>query len=383
MNHSRPILSVFVVLLTCALLEFVTYVALKTWFLPKGYLYIPKLEHTQSSYEHLQKTSTTYPWGIFPLREPIRIKPIRASETRDICVSLYGDSFTADLTWGKIVAEKLGCGVVNYGVGGFGIDQALMRYEHVANDTAGVTVLSFFSEDIARHVTRNFNVWVYQPNRYGSSVYAHKARFILDSDFELKVIPGAVGTFEQFKAAVFEPHKFIEHDYLAGGGGSGPPIFEFPYTIAMAQLLTHWKIKPRFKGKPWYGDLFTQGHDSAALEISVKIVERFVELAHERNTKPVVNILPSVLDLQYFAKNGQWIYQPLIDDLAGNGILAHNIGDEMLRIVKTEDLCSLFEWGTERGMEDCGGHYSVKGYTILGEATAQVLLDSQDHHFNR
>ncbi|GIT20257.1 MAG: hypothetical protein CM1200mP39_30630 [Dehalococcoidia bacterium] len=61
----------------------------------------------------------------------------------------------------------VGCSVANYGVPGFGIDQALMRFEDTAYDTAGTVVLSFFSEDIARHVTRNFDVWVYQPSEFG------------------------------------------------------------------------------------------------------------------------------------------------------------------------------------------------------------------------
>ena len=50
------------------------------------------------------------------------------------CVSLYGDSFTwsseveHEEAWGNLLATQLDCRVHNFGVGGYGSDQAYLRY---------------------------------------------------------------------------------------------------------------------------------------------------------------------------------------------------------------------------------------------------------------
>ena len=168
--------------------EVIFYFALEHIFSPKGYVYKPQLVHSAESYEGFKNSHFIAPWGLGPISEPSILPkdrneiPLNATGNGRVCVSLYGDSFTADITWGNIVAEKLGCDVANYGVGGFGIDQALLRFKHSTDDFARVTLLGFFSEDIARHITRNFDVWVYRPRKYGSSGYATKARYILDSE---------------------------------------------------------------------------------------------------------------------------------------------------------------------------------------------------------
>ena len=161
----------------------------------------------------------------------------------------------------------------------------------------------------------------------------------------------------------------------------GPPFFRSPYIVTVSKLFFHWKIQSRFKGKPWFGDLFTPNHESRALEISVKIVEEFVKTAQERNVIPVLLVLPSILDFQYFSKRGKWLYQPLIDQLAKNRIQMHNMGSEFLQGVELENACSLFEWGAREGIDDCGGHYSDRGYTILGEAIADLLLREHGREF--
>ena len=63
------------------------------------------------------------------------------------CVTLYGDSFTygvgvrEEYAWGNTLAERLRCRVGNFGVGGYGTDQALLRFMHNPNDPSSVAVL--------------------------------------------------------------------------------------------------------------------------------------------------------------------------------------------------------------------------------------------------
>jgi hypothetical protein len=261
-------------------------------------------------------------------------------------------------------------------VGGFGIDQVWKIYENNLSDNAKIAVLGFFSEDITRHVTRN-RAWEYNPVGYGSSIDYDKFRFILSSDGELVPVPPEARSFKEFKLAVSDPEKFIQHDYFAAGKKFGPPYLRFPYTVTLLKIIFHWKVQPRFSGKPYYADLYTPGHDSHALEISVKIVEKFVDLARKREVQPIVLIMPSVLDFEHFRKTDHWIYQPLFDELNLRSIPVHNAGPSMLEYVPLENFCSMFQYNETKFslfFNDCGGHYSDKGYQALGTFVTNTIL---------
>nr|HIA88690.1 hypothetical protein [Gammaproteobacteria bacterium] len=368
-------LYLIIVIFAVLTLEGLSWLALKQVFLPRGYVYKPKLIQTLSSYAKYQAYGVAS-WGIGsdPVAQrssgPGDTQPLAEPAYSSICVSLYGDSFTADLRWGEWVAGMLGCDVANYGVPGFGIDQALMRFEDTAHDTAGTVVLSFFSEDIARHVTRNFDVWVYQPSDFGASVFASKARYIALPDGRLQYVPAETRTFVEFEAAVRDPAAHVPHDYLVVGGMSGLPIWRFPFTLTLVRIFFHWKVQAKLAQLPWYGQLYMPDHESRALPISVQIVDRFVAVAQARGKRSVVQLLPSILDFQYYARKGVWPYQSLIDALATRNVRMHNLGDELLKDIDLNEACALFDTGQSSGIESCGGHYSELGYRILARHTA-------------
>ena len=364
-----------IVIFAVLTIEGLSWLALKQVFLPRGYVYKPKLIQTLNSYAKYQAYGVAS-WGIGPdlvaqrSSGPGETQPLTESAYASICVSLYGDSFTADLRWGEWVADMMGCSVANYGVSGFGIDQALMRFEDTAYDTAGTVVLSFFSEDIARHVTRNFDVWVYQPSAFGGSVFASKARYITQPNGRLKYVPAEARTFVEFEAAVHDPAAHVPHDYLVAGGMSGLPIWRFPFTLTLARIFFHWKVQAKLAQLPWYGQLYMPDHESSALPISVEVVHRFVAVAQARGKRSVVQLLPSILDFQHYARTGVWPYQSLIDALVDRNVQMHNLGDDMLKDINIDEACALFDTGQSSGIEGCGGHYSELGYRILARHTA-------------
>jgi hypothetical protein len=75
------------------------------------------------------------------------------------CVSLYGDSFTwgdevDDVhAWGNVLSKLLHCRVSNFGVGGYGTDQAYMRFHYNKNDKPKLVILGFYTENIQRNVS--------------------------------------------------------------------------------------------------------------------------------------------------------------------------------------------------------------------------------------
>jgi len=65
---------------------------------------------------------------------------------------LYGDSFTEgsgvdpEHAWSNVLSQLLHCRVANFGVSGYGTDQAYMRFLNNQRDPARVVVLGFLSE---------------------------------------------------------------------------------------------------------------------------------------------------------------------------------------------------------------------------------------------
>ena len=381
MKIRTSIFSIITLLIIISFCEIISFLLLEFVFLPKGYVYRPELNHTSLSYQKVQALPFN-PWGRQEIKEPLLLSPgldkrrVGKVYNEKVCISLYGDSFTEDPRWGQLVSDNLNCNILNYGVGGFGIDQAWKVYENNLHDNAKIAVLGFFSEDITRHVTRN-RAWEYNPVGYGSAKEYDKFRFILNTDGELVPVPPEAKSFKDFKLAVSDPEKFIQHDYFAAGKKSGPPYLHFPYTITLLKIFSHWKLQPRFSGKPYYADLYTPNHDSNALEISVKIVEKFVNLARKRKAQPIVVIMPSVLDFEHFRKTDHWIYQPLIDELNLRSIPVHNAGPSMLEYVTLKNFCSMFQINEIKFslfFNDCGGHYSDKGYEALGKFVTNTIL---------
>jgi len=75
-------------------------------------------------------------------------RPIPAyPEPGAACVSLYGDSFTFSVgvdnthAWSNLLSKQLNCRVANYGVFGFGLDQALLHFESNDSDEAPIVLL--------------------------------------------------------------------------------------------------------------------------------------------------------------------------------------------------------------------------------------------------
>ena len=75
-----------------------------------------------------------------------------------VCVSVYGDSFTwgaevdDEHASGNVLSRRLGCRVANSGVNGYGTDQAYLRFRSKVEDEAEIVILSHFSVLIMRNV---------------------------------------------------------------------------------------------------------------------------------------------------------------------------------------------------------------------------------------
>ena len=95
------------------------------------------------------------------------------------CISVYGDSFTYaeevnhEEAWAHRLSQQLSCRIANYGVPGYGTDQAYLRFQKNTHDTASLIILGIYQEGILRIV----NQYRYLLSK--GDPYSFKPRFLL------------------------------------------------------------------------------------------------------------------------------------------------------------------------------------------------------------
>jgi hypothetical protein len=294
------------------------------------------------------------------------------------CVSLYGDSFTFGyevapaFAWGNLLTARLGCRVDNYGVAGYGTDQAYLyfqQHQRHGQDTAPVVLLSHLSENIVRNITQN-HALLYE------NILAWKPRFVVAPGGELRLIPMPHLTPDDYEAYRRDPGQFFPLDALLPDSG---PLSKrrpfFPYTLSVPYLFTYKRLYASllFYARtvpPWFAELYDATHPSQALQITRDILLQFGHEARRYGKHPLIFVIPTARDLLYFQSTQQWSYAPLLAMLHAQQVVeVVHLGPLLLARAQDKDLCAYF----------CthpltrSGHYTIKGNKLLAEVAWDIL----------
>ena len=281
------------------------------------------------------------------------------------CVSLYGDSFTwgeevdNEHAWGNVLSKLLACRVANYGVGGYGTDQAYLRFHYNVRDHAKITLLVHLSENITRNVGQFRNLAVPVPQ------FLLKPRFNLDGQGQLELVPMPVLSEKDYVDVNRNPEKYFKHDFFVPGGLSGNQKMSFPFSLKMLRAFKRFNIRNKFTGEPNYANYYRADHPAHGLQVTAAIIQRFHQEALSRGQEPIVAIFPTGYDLVYYHKSRRWVYQPLMDDLRQRGINALNIGQEMMSRLGDRNPCAMYT--------RCEGHLNEAGNEMVAEIVFRYL----------
>lgn len=300
-------------------------------------------------------------------------------------VAAFGDSYAFcrqvedNETWEAQLSELTGCGVSNFGVGNYGVDQALLRYEGmVLPDTVRFVVMGFVPETICRIQS----YWKHYLE-FGNT-FAFKPRFILHPDGRLALLENQVRNAEDFalyheklpeirKADRFYANKFRSYQ------------FRFPYTltfmrnplrhgtlilsIAMRGLLrTFGYTNPRTENLPFtlvmksnLRESYRLYGDSKSTKLLSAILLRFKNVAQLRGHIPLIVVMPQLLDLK-LNNNKSAPYQAFFRELA----------HELPVLELTRKFISA---GFERLYinDQYGGHLSPDGNRLVAEEISDWL----------
>lgn len=214
-------------------------------------------------------------------------------------IASYGDSFTncAEVpdheTWQTFLGSVVKRNVLNYGVNGFGTDQAYLLYSRHTNLQAPIVMLCIFPENINRvvNVYRTFYI-------YNDPLCLTKPRFgFSEGTTVLRTNPvKSVDGIQKLSDPAFVA-EIGSHDYWYQLAGKLPGL-GFPYIYSVVQwrdvlarsikasLCRHFKgiVPPTFNQ-----DLY---QETEPLGVMCHIVDEFVSLAHKRDQYPIVVIIP-------------------------------------------------------------------------------------------
>ena len=300
-------------------------------------------------------------------------------------IAAFGDSYTFcrqvedDETWEAHLSRQEGFGVLNFGVGNYGVDQALLRYEGmILPDTVRVVVMGFVPETICRIQS----YWKHYLE-FGNT-FAFKPRFMLDSKGRLILLDNLVRSAEDFasfheklpeirEADGFYEKKFRSHQ------------FRFPYIYSLMRnplkqimLISAGTVRgvmrtlgisnDRIENLPFIlvmknnlRDAYKQYSDSKSTKLLSAILLRFKEEAQRRGHIPLIVVMPQLLDLK-LNKNKVAPYQGYFSELA--------------RMLPVLDLTEKFidnEFEKLYINDQYGGHLSVDGNRLVAETISNCL----------
>lgn len=285
-------------------------------------------------------------------------------ERAPTCISLYGDSFTyaAEVdhahAWGNVLAQLCGCRVANYGMGGYGTDQAYLRYKLNDADHAGVVVLGIFSENVMRNVNRYRNL--FYPSRFGM-----KPRFLADGEDGLELVPLPEVAVEDYERFIADPDPFLPHEFFTLAGASGEPRLAFPYLLSVAKAATHFRVRAAITGTPHWAPFYREDHPSDALRVTERIASAFREEVVARGAHPLVVMLPHAMDLAVHGKSGSFPYESLRRAMERRGLDVVDIGAEV--VARRGE-------GASAGFA-AGQHYDEQGYRFVAETVFARLRE--------
>jgi hypothetical protein len=308
-------------------------------------------------------------------------------------IAVFGDSYSFcrqvedDETWEAQLSEIDNIGVLNFGVGNYGVDQALLRYESIAlPDSVSVVIMGFVPETICRIQS----YWKHYLE-FGNT-FAFKPKFDIDDEGNLQLIENAMSRFEDFNNLsekidhvrdndFFYKNKFIKYQ------------FRFPYSLSFFRKPLHNSLlflslllriimsKLGFninsvENLPFklvmtdnlkVADKFYHKHDSTELLTSILI--RFKNDAERNGHLPLVIVMPQLLDLK-LNMNRKASYQIFYEEMS-NHISLIDLTDDF----KNHDIEKLYI------NDQYGGHLSPEGNQVVARRISSWLMSN--HKTNR
>ncbi len=245
---------------------------------------------------------------------------------------------------------------MNFGVGGYGPDQAYLRYKLQGKQVRpDVVLIGLMSENIYRIVNRYRPF--YMPN---TGLPLAKPRFILNGQ-ALRLLSNPLPTLRSYQELIDNPQDILPrlgvNDYYYSVAYKSGDL-DFLATVRLWKM-GYSRIAEREPIRKWSG---SYNPESEAFHLLVGILSTFYADVLQDGAIPIVMIFPTLRDMSAVLSGGSLCYLPLIDSLRQRGMRTIDGFSAFKSVVSEESL-----------KEVISSHYTARGNAILGQYLLNAL----------
>ena len=264
------------------------------------------------------------------------------AEATEVCAVAFGDSFTfadeveTDQAWPNVASTLLNCKVANYGVGGFGTDQAFLLYRAV-NPTAPVTIIGIYPEMIRRNLAAS---WIFYGGEKGKTL---KPLFQLKDNRLIQApMPAEAATA-------------VVREYHANDRYFKPYDFRFSYALSFVRFIYAKLYDERIHRSV---NVLT---DAEAMALQSNLLEEFRGEIRKNGSKVAIVFFPPVSAVQV----GDFSYQAYLKQYQSmhSEDCVVDTGPALYSAIRNDGV----------NINAGSGHYSKQGNVIVAGVIAQRL----------
>jgi len=239
-------------------------------------------------------------------------------------IATFGDSFThgdavanAETWQARIENADRKVEVMNFGVGGYGLDQAYLRYDLEGRRyNPQIVVIGFMTEDIARNVNS------YRPFYYpDTGLPLAKPRYCLSGE-RLSLLPNPMQSVDQYARLLSRPREELSamgrNDYYYKWRYTSSP-FDWSPTIRIATIVVHELRLQLGDGDKALRLDGLYAENSEAYRLTQLLFGVFYDEVRSQGSMPIIVVFPSEEDVRRYQQKLQKRYATVLSyfDLKG------------------------------------------------------------------
>jgi hypothetical protein len=287
-------------------------------------------------------------------------------------IAAFGESFTygnevqLGENWAKLMPElEPALEVLNYGVGGYGVDQAFLRYLKVGGDfQPDIVLIGYMSENMARSVS------VYRPFLFPQTVAIYsKPRFLLENG-KLVLLPNPLRNVEDYRRLLENPRTELaalgrrDAYYQEAYPNS---IWHFSPLVRLVKTTAARQYQP---GKIHRDENGVCDPESEAFQLTLTIMDAFYRQVLADGRLPVIVIFPYRYDFERALAGQSLHYGPFLEALRANGCVFIDTFNAFLPVTSSGQIDAVID-----------RHFTPEGNRIVAEYLVDALR--KNHLTNR
>lgn len=265
------------------------------------------------------------------------------------CAAAFGDSFTRgdevgdDATWANVASGLLGCGIENYGVGGFGTDQAYLRFLDL-NPRPPVVLLGVYQEMLRRNLAAS---WVF----YAAQKQATLKPYFMVRDGALMQVPMPRETSAESVRTYHAADRYYRLYRV-----------RYPYSLNLVRAVYYRIRKKSFKRLMLIPSESAYA-DAEAVELQAALLQGFRQQALKRGQQFVPVFLPTPRQ----AAEASYPYREFL-----NRYRAQHPED---CVIDPGPALTRASQGDREGLSAPLGHFNVSGNLAIAQEVSTRLRD--------